>query len=139
MSDRKKIDTFGEGISLSSGDSHNTMQGAVPGSVSTAGQFQVWAKMSVNQLKSDQRNILNKLDDMDKMVCNHEVLLEKTVDKDDGQEKMLNELKVKVEDQGLFVTAMRKSHKTSIKILTMVGGSLLSVLGSLLIWMLTKR
>ena len=48
------------------------------------------------------------------------------------------ELKKKVEAQEVFVTTMKERHALSIKLLTMIGGGLLSVVSSLVVWMLTK-
>jgi len=129
---------------------HRTLQGQVPGTVKTAGQFQVWAQMSIETIKEDQRkftrNVTKRLEALDAMVCHHESQLQQKSNKDNNQEEMLKDIKEEVKkmksdvsEQGKFVSQMKKSHAASIKVLTMVGGSLLSVLGSLLIWMLTKR
>ena len=95
--------------------------------------------MELRQLKKDASFLTNKLDTLEARVSAHAVLLDRFVEKDTNQEDLLKSLKKDVSEQGEFVSAMKKSHATSIKILTMVGGSLLSVLGSLLIWLLTKR
>ena len=98
MSDKKKIDTFGEGISLASGDSHNTLQGAIPGSISTSGQFQVWAKMSVNQLKSKAIDVSNKMNGIESSLKEHDLHVQQSLRKDEEQEKLLVSLKVRVEE-----------------------------------------
>tara|TARA_Y100001973_G_C4923698_1_gene197600 strand:- start:19 stop:447 length:429 start_codon:yes stop_codon:yes gene_type:complete len=125
---------------------HRTMEGQVPGTVKTAGQFQVWVSLQVETLQKEQRKVLKYLEKLDSAVSDNEKTLLATKNKDDNQETALKEVKAdikkmkgSVDEQGEFIKKMKESHATSIKILTMVGGSLLSVLGSLLIWMLTKR
>jgi hypothetical protein len=53
-------------LQLSERSGDKTLQGHTPGSVSTSGQFQVYAKMSINSMKDEQRKvavILNKIED----------------------------------------------------------------------------
>jgi hypothetical protein len=47
-------------------------------------------------------------------------------------------LKKKVAEQGEFVSIMKDRNAMALKLITMIGGGLISVIGSLLVWMLTK-
>lgn len=102
-------------------DNNTTQQGHVPGSISTAGQFQVWAKMQIEHLLKRDGSQGDEI---------KEVRTETTT--------KLNGFHNRQNEMDKIVAKLEAKVTTLWKVVGALGGGLVSVIGSLIVWYLTK-
>lgn len=116
-----------------------TLKGAIPGAINTQGQFQVWAKIKIEELLEKDRKQGEEIKDDRTEVKSFRVAVEAAMES--LRKEVTDKLTVMHNRQNAMDkenTELKTKVGTLYKIVGALGTGLVSVIGSLLVWYLTK-